>query len=423
MDTEPTTNRLSSGYGYDRAGNVTSGDSYVLAYDPLGQTAPKTYTGTTTTFNETYIYTAGDERIGVQTSNSSGTSRWWYWSVRDEGGKVLRQFRSSANDPTQAALWIEDYVYRDGQLVGAERPPTLGGRRHFHLDHLGSPRLITSDTGLIVSTHDYLPFGGESSSVFQETGAGFDREDPMKFTGHERDYAGSFGREDGHAIDYMHARYYNGGVGRFLSVDSARNWDKALASPQAWNRYAYARNSPLSFLDPNGLDDIHFGGQTVTVDPGGVLYIRSVKSGDHVATYVRSGSNGEIIVVDNTSRRNANFTTINDPGARARHQAKNPDNTGNKHLPHDLKATVNGKPNPFSPDAGARVVGVIAPTKSVSGAAVVTAAANIQMFHDGRDQCTTFVTAVAKEAGYKLKDLSGGDSLTEFAKAAIPVKE
>ncbi len=35
----------------------------------------------------------------------------------------------------------------------------------------------------------------------------------MKFTGHERDYAGSFGREDGHAIDYMHARYYNGGWG------------------------------------------------------------------------------------------------------------------------------------------------------------------------------------------------------------------
>ena len=255
MDTEPTTNRLSSGYGYDRAGNVTSGDSYVLAYDPLGQTATKTYTGTTT-FNETYIYTANDERIGVQTSNSSETSSWWYWSVRDEGGKVLRQFRSSANDATQAALWIEDYVYRDGQLVGAERPPTLGGRRHFHLDHLGSPRLITSDTGLIVSTHDYLPFGGESSSPFQETGAGFDREDPMKFTGHERDYAGSFGREDAHAIDYMHARYYSATVGRFLSVDPLLGNSQ---DPQSWNRYSYVRNDPMRNTDPTG--EANDGGQ------------------------------------------------------------------------------------------------------------------------------------------------------------------
>ncbi len=208
IDVEPTTNRLTTGYGYDAAGDVTSGDSYAFTYDALGQTATKTYTASgNVVFSETYIYTAGDERIGVQTSVSDNSSgNWLYWSVRDEGGKVLRQYRSSATDPTQPALWIEDYVYRDGQLTGAERPAILGGRRHFHLDHLGTPRLITSDAGQLIAFHDYLPFGGETTSVSSETQAGFDREDPMKFTGHERDYAGSFGREDGHAIDYMHAR-------------------------------------------------------------------------------------------------------------------------------------------------------------------------------------------------------------------------
>jgi RHS repeat-associated protein len=253
MDADALTNRLmpSTGYLYDRGGNVTSGDSYTLSHDALGQAATKTYTAATT-FNETYIYTAGEERIGVQTSNSGETSSWWYWSVRDEGGKVLRQYRSSANDPTQTALWIEDYVYRDGLLIGAERPSTLGGRRHFHLDHLGSPRLITSNDGQIVSSHDYLPFGGESTSVYQETGSGFDREDPMKFTGHERDYAGGFGREDGHAIDYMHARYYNSTMGRFLSMDPIMKVDEASRNPQSWNRYVYVRDSPLNLKDPDG---------------------------------------------------------------------------------------------------------------------------------------------------------------------------
>jgi RHS repeat-associated protein len=252
-DAEATTNRLSTstGYTYDPAGNVTSGDGYTLSYDALGQAATKTYTAATT-YNETYIYTAGEERIGVQTSNSGQTSSWWYWSVRDEAGKVLRQYRSSANDPTQAALWIEDYVYRDGLLVGAERPATLGGRRHFHLDHLGSPRLITSNDGQIVSIHDYLPFGGETTSVWQEGYAGFDREDPMKFTGHERDYAGSFGREDGHAIDYMHARYYSPTAGRFLSVDPDLDVEKAQSQPQMWNRYAYVIDNPMVFTDPTG---------------------------------------------------------------------------------------------------------------------------------------------------------------------------
>jgi RHS repeat-associated protein len=248
--TDTATNRLSTGYSYDPGGNVTSGNSYTLTYDALGQAATKTYSSTTT-FNETYIYTAAEERIGVQTSNSGETSSWWYWSVRDEGGKVLRQYRSSALDPTQTALWIEDYVYRDGMLVGAERPATLGGRRHFHLDHLGSPRLITSNDGQIVSSHDYLPFGGETTTINQETGAGFDREDPMKFTGHERDYAGGYGREEGgDAIDYMHARYFSSSMGRFLSVDPL---DGDPSRPQSLNRYTYVSNSPINFTDPLGL--------------------------------------------------------------------------------------------------------------------------------------------------------------------------
>jgi RHS repeat-associated protein len=131
-------------------------------------------------------------------------------------------------------------------------PLEMGGRRHFHLDHLGTPRLITSDNAQLVSYHDYYPFGDEKSSYWQEgpSAAGFDREEPMKFTGHERDFALGMGAEDGHAVDYMHTRYYSPTVGRFLSVDPVLGKPE---QPQSWNRYAYVMNNPINRTDPTGL--------------------------------------------------------------------------------------------------------------------------------------------------------------------------
>jgi RHS repeat-associated protein len=77
----------------------------------------------------------------------------------------------------------------------------------------------------------------------------------MKFTGHERDRLAN----DVHALDYMHARYYNYGVGRFLSVDPVfgRPHD-----PQSWNRYAYVLNNPLRYTDPDGREHVQEPGLT-----------------------------------------------------------------------------------------------------------------------------------------------------------------
>ncbi len=243
---ETATNRyIGTGYSYNEAGAVKTDGSYGFSYDALGQPLSKIYNNDNSKL-EYYIYTPGDERIGVQRGG------WWTWSVRDEGGKVLRQYKSSATNPSAPALWLEDFVWRDGLLLGSQRPVEMGGRRHVHLDHLGTPRLVTSDNGQMVSYHDYYPFGDEHSPVSQEVAGGFDREDPMKFTGHERDYAGGMGGEDGHGIDYMHARYYSTTVGRFLSLDTARSWRVEL--PQSWNRYSYARGNPIKYIDPDGQD-------------------------------------------------------------------------------------------------------------------------------------------------------------------------
>jgi RHS repeat-associated protein len=243
VDVVSATNRLRVGagspYTYDPMGDLASDAASAYAYDPLLQMREKDYG---IVDSEMYVYTADDERIGVKTDDT------WTWSLRDFGGKVIRQYQSSQSMPIMGWLWVEDYVYRDGMLIAAERVPEEGGRRHFHLDHLGSPRLVTGDQGLEVAHHEFAPFGVELFPLWQETTNGFDREDPMRFTGHERDFA-MWDPVTRPYLDYMHARYYDPNPGRFLSVDPSLGTPN---KPQSWNRYAYVRNNPIRFTDTDG---------------------------------------------------------------------------------------------------------------------------------------------------------------------------
>lgn len=54
--------------------------------------------------------------------------------------------------------------------------------------------------------------------------------------------------------DSMHARYHSPLYGRFLSVDPINSGRPG--SPQSWNRYAYVRNNPLRYVDPDGRQEV-----------------------------------------------------------------------------------------------------------------------------------------------------------------------
>ena len=208
---------------YDAAGNVTSTPTASFVYDALNVVREST-----TDVRRLYVYNASDERIASIEYLTGKES----WTLRDPENRVLRRFTRSSGTWT----WDEDYIYGAGRLIAAE---VSGPARvlHFHLDHLGSPRLITGNGGAQVAQHDYYPFGGE---VPGSTNDG----ERLKFTGHERDLPGT--------LDYMHARYYDGMMGRFLSVDPALPLKATMKSPQAWNRYAYVRNDPARKIDPDG---------------------------------------------------------------------------------------------------------------------------------------------------------------------------
>jgi RHS repeat-associated protein len=53
-------------------------------------------------------------------------------------------------------------------------------------------------------------------------------------------------------LDFFGARYMSSAQGRFVSPDPLMA-SAAVRNPQTWNRYSYALNNPLRFLDPTGM--------------------------------------------------------------------------------------------------------------------------------------------------------------------------
>jgi RHS repeat-associated protein len=117
--------------------------------------------------------------------------------------------------------------------AAAQSVPTI---EYYHTDAVGSVRAVTDQTGAVVRRHDYFPFGEEFAA---QPGS-----DPRRFTGKERD------AETG--LDYFGARYYASRTGRFTTVDPLITLEENLVDPQRWNRYAYVRNNPLRYTDPDG---------------------------------------------------------------------------------------------------------------------------------------------------------------------------
>lgn len=181
---------------------------------------------------------------GRRTRRQVGSQR--YWQVYGLGGELVAEYSYAVSKTgTVTATLQKEYGYRGGEmLIVAEN---LSTTRWLVTDHLGTPRIITDQTGSLagITRHDYLPFGEENFAGSVRAGNGYQSEGVrQKFTGYERDAETS--------LDFAQARYYSNLLGRFTSVDPF-DGSASLSEPQSWNRYSYVANQPTIATDPWGL--------------------------------------------------------------------------------------------------------------------------------------------------------------------------
>jgi RHS repeat-associated protein len=218
-----------TGLAYDAAGNLTSYLTASYTYDQENRLSA--------TAGITYTYDGnGEVVLKSQTSNGAPLKR--YWSMH---GSTLAEADGAGN------LTAEYIYFKNKRIARIDLPNTV---HYYFADHLRSTSIIATSSGAIEEESDYYPFGTE----VVVTGPGTNE---LKFTGKRRGES---------QLDYFGARYYANIFGRFTQPDEPLA-DQDTGEPQSWNLYAYARNSPIKNIDPDGFsclktDDGH------TIDDG-----------------------------------------------------------------------------------------------------------------------------------------------------------
>jgi len=290
----PTTNLLIRfSYSYDPRGNVSSCDTLegieYYAYDEIGQLTNAT--GSRDSWMRRYAYDA----MGNRTSSFDGQSEWAYGvnnlnqytnigasacSYDANGNLAQRQAAGVTNrytfdaenrlvrvetasvtneygyDPLGCRVLIRNgtgavyQLWSGGQVVLEESAAhgTLGrwvwgavpdevvrmdrgaARTYYAQDARQSVVGLTDASGGLCEEYRYAPFG-------EPLGHGTNS-NPWRY--------GGLAYDDVTGLQYHRARYYSPDMGRFLSVDP-------MGMAGGINIYAYARNSPLQFVDRTGL--------------------------------------------------------------------------------------------------------------------------------------------------------------------------
>ncbi|KDA52860.1 hypothetical protein EG19_09385 [Thermoanaerobaculum aquaticum] len=225
-----TTNRLASA-SYDASGNLTSWAGFSYTWDVVNQMTGMQGNG----LSRRFAYTAAGERMLEWDQNR------YIVSVRGLAGEVLREVTYSygASSNSWQVFWGKDTVWAGGRLLASVSRNQ--GIQHYHVDRLGSPRMVTNRCGQRMKTFDHNPWGMDRFAGMQDG-------ERHRFTAHQRDLGNLTRSWDD--VDYMHARYYTGYLARFLSPDPVRG---DVLSPQSFNLFSYVRGNPINFEDPWGL--------------------------------------------------------------------------------------------------------------------------------------------------------------------------
>jgi len=259
-------------YTYDEAGNRTS----------MVETEKTGATPVTTTYqynevnemmslvkgNDTTNYTYDQDGNTLTKANTAGTT-YYHWNLKGElaatelpGNKSnvmeydmngMRIRYTTADNVTTNYVYeglgtvmeivgtrVTKKYYSGISMVIPENPGKSCKQTYYYLyDGLGDVVNLTDEAGNLVQTYYFDAFG-------KSTNVRHDCVNKKQFTGKEID-------EDS-GLHYFGARYYDAGVGRFISEDPKEND----------NLYVYCVNNPINKTDPDGRAQISINTQTAS---------------------------------------------------------------------------------------------------------------------------------------------------------------
>jgi RHS repeat-associated protein len=224
----------------------------VVATDGSGNSRTYTYNVSVAGSTKTLTYDANGNLLfdGTRTYEWDSLNR--LTRVSEGGNELVRYAYNSRNRQIEKTLAgvTHRYIWR-GDHVAEERLSTGETIRYFRAtgvdywlatqdsngarflvgDHLGSVTAETNAAGQPIRRMTYDPWGRPEASAPGDPG--------LAFTGRE------WSPET--ELHYVRARYYRSDIGRFISEDPI-----GLAGGQ--NFYTYARNNPVRWRDPSGLN-------------------------------------------------------------------------------------------------------------------------------------------------------------------------
>ncbi|PTM59264.1 DNRLRE domain-containing protein [Desmospora activa] len=226
-------NTTTTNYTYDDADQLTKVDGQAYSYDKNGNL--------TSDGKRTYVYDAenrlttvkeGDKTLASYTYQADGMRK-----TMTTGSTTITFHYDENNNVTyetnQNNQIVASYTYgANNELVSMTR----GGKTYYYqTNNRGDVTAITNSTGAEVATYEYDAFG----KLLKETGT---VENPYRYAGYRYDEVTG--------LYYLQSRYYNPDTGRFLTRDLFEGFED---EPLSLNKYAYANNNPVKYIDPNGM--------------------------------------------------------------------------------------------------------------------------------------------------------------------------
>ena len=202
-------------YAYDTTGNMLVRGTEALMYNPENRLIALAVSNQVITFG----YDADGNRLWKQSPTNS-LQVWIDGNYEEKDGKVLyhisagkRLVYTYSSDGSVAEYCVPDHLHSAEIMVTVTNSVAVA--QHYEYTAYGNSRYVLSTTSFPI-TRRYT-----SQSFDEETGLYY----------------------------YGNSRYYDPVIGRFIQPDT---FIPNFYDPQVYDRYAYARDNPLRYIDPDG---------------------------------------------------------------------------------------------------------------------------------------------------------------------------